>query len=654
MKPCHKIILSIFSLLISHSLNAQQENIVFPTTIFPELTKAALSGNHKIQENIAEKNQQVPGASQMMCKMNVLKSFKIPANKKSTDTLIVTSDQTITGNYVQNGPIFIADNATLTIINANVTALGDIYLFGYNSQLIVDSSTIYSPQQYFYQRTLGVTQNGKVHIHNSTLDFSGLSHNVFATDSADIEMINVTKNGWATNGFWGNAKFYMDNCNQAGEYIIIGNIDLKFKNTKTILLWHQFPDTAVINYAFPAPDTVYNYIFNNNIPGIDGIEYNVEVDTCYDVMWAIMPTTNSDVTLSNSTIRAIGVWFEGNDTLNVNGLVNNSTYSNFIAPLSDRHLQLINSKVQTWSLYPMTGTNLNITGCIVGEIGAMGHSSVYGQNIFVDGSGGYFWSNDTTLTVAAFTSTSSYVRSERNGIFIYAYSSIVNGYPSALGTSVMIVMQSNVPQPPIAYDGSAAWYGFIEQPFDTYIDTIVAITGSAWIERGPICILMEFKSYHVYYQKAGETVWTEITCDSLNQKYDDTLALWNTAGLAAGQYNVKLVIRDTWGWAAEGVKSVNVMPQILVGLSENSPENNFIIFPNPAVDFLNLQVKGSGQYLGTISIKDITGKTVLKFDDLKFQEGKIIQIPVNSLCKGMYELLIRFDEEQIIKKFTVK
>jgi hypothetical protein len=652
MKRLLKTYIFTFSLLIPYSLNAQKEKICFPKTIFPELTKTSLSGNHTIHKNIAEKNQQVPGAFQLMCKMNDLKCIKIPSDLKSTDTLIVTSDQTITGDYVQNGPIFIAANATLTIINANVTVLGDIYLFGHNAQLIVDSSTIYSPQQYFYQRTLGVTQNGKVQIHNSTLDFSGLSHNVFATDSANIEMINVTKNGWATNGFWGSAKFYMDNCNQAGEYIIAGNIDLKFKNTKTILLWYQFPDTAVINYSFPNPDTVNNFLFNNSVPGIDGIEYNVEVDTCYGVMWAIMPTTNSDVILTNSIIRAIGVWFEGNDTLDVNGLVNNSTYSDFTAPLADRHLQLINSEVQTWSLYPMMGTNLTITGCIVGEVGAMGHSRVTGQNFFVDGSGGYFWSSDTTITVAGFTNTSSYVRSEKSGIFIYAYSSIVNGYPSALGTSVIIVMQSNVPQAPIAYDGSAAWYGFIEQPFDTYVDTSAAITGSAWIERGPASNLMEFHSYHMYYQKAGEIMWTEIMCDSLNPKYDDTLAVWNTTGLAAGQYNVKLIIRDTWGNAAEGVKTVNVLPQIF-GVSENPEENNFILFPNPAEDNLTLEVKGLGNCSACFSLYNMQGQCILQNDNIELFDGALIRIPLSSLSKGTYTILLKYNGKQILKKISV-
>lgn len=651
MKFSPLITLFLLCFVVSNLSYAQQDKVLFQPNIFAKLTEQALSGNHDVQENIAQQPMNIPGAFQMLCKMNEMKSFNIPSDTKSNDTLIVTSDQTITGTYTQNGPIFIADNAILTIKNSYCTVLGDIYLFGHNAQLIIDSSTIYSPQQYFYQRTLGVTNNGKVHIHNSTMDFSGLSHNIFATDSADIEMINVTKNGWATNGFWGSAKFYMDNCNQAGEYIITGNIDLKFRNTKTVLLWHQFPDTAVINFSFPQPDTVLSYQFNNSVAGIGGIEYNVEVDTCYGVMWALMPSTGSDVTISNSTLRAIGVWFQGNDTLDVNGLVNNTTYANFSAPLADRNLQLNNTNVQTWSLYPMNGAHLNITGCIVGEIGAGGHSSVNSQNVFVDGSGGYFWASDTTQIVAGFTNTSSYVRSEKSGIFIYAYSSIVNGYPSALGKSVIIVIQSNVPQPPAAFDGSAAWYGFIEQPFDTYVDTSVAITGSAWIERGPTSQLMEYKSHHVFYQKSGDVNWTEIICDSLNPVYDDTLALWNTSGLTAGQYNIKLILRDNWGNAAEGVKSVNVMPHIL-GISEDDDENYFNIFPNPATDFFNIKYSGPHGYTGCVVIQDIAGKTVFQSGRLSFTTNNMVQIPVSILIPGIYSVMFISDTNHFTKIFT--
>jgi hypothetical protein len=654
MKNIKYYFLFVVSLCFSsQSAFSQNTEIKIPADIFNKLTTAALSEPHNLLPEKPKSNDIIPGVYQMLCKANDLKSFKIPVNTKSPDTLIVTSDQTITGTYTQNGPIFIGDNATLTIINSFCTVLGDIYLFGHNSQLLIDSSTLYSPQQYFYQRALGVMQNGKVYIHNSTLDFSGLSHNVFATDSAEIEMKNVTKNGWATNGFYGDAKFYMDNCNQAGEYIICGNIDLQFRNTKTILLWHQFPDTAVINFSFPQPDTVLSYVFNNSIPGIDGIEYNVSVDSCYDVMWALMPSTGSDVTISNSTLRAIGVWFEGNDTLNVSGLVNNSSYANFTAPLADRNLQLTNTSLQTWSLYPMKGTNLNISGCIVGEVGAMGHSRVNGQNFTVDGSGGYFWSSDTTITVAGFTSTGSYVRSERNGIFIYAYSSIINGYPSALGQSVIIVMQSNVPQPPVAYDGSAAWYGFLEQPFDTYVDTTVAITGSAWIERGPTSQLMEFNSYHVYYQKSGDAGWTEIISDSLNPVYDDTLALWNTEGLAAGQYNIKLILRDNWNNAAEGVKSVNVMPHFM-GITENSTKNDFIIFPNPARDFIYIKAKNASPSSATILINDISGRNIQKYNNIHLITDKDVLIPLNNISSGTYTLQIILDHEQINNIFTIE
>ncbi|MBK8416056.1 MAG: hypothetical protein IPL22_17055 [Bacteroidetes bacterium] len=85
-------------------------------------------------------------------------------------------------------------------------------------------------------------------------------------------------------------------------------------------------------YSFPANGTVANYQFNNLVPGVSGINYNVTVSNCTDVMWSLMPVNGSDVTISNSTLRVIGAWFTNGDTAAVSGLVNNSNYTSFTAP----------------------------------------------------------------------------------------------------------------------------------------------------------------------------------------------------------------------------------------------------------------------------------------------------------------------------------
>ena len=287
---------------------------------------------------------------------------------KSSDTLYIAEDTIYTGSWTHTGTIVIAPNVTLTFNKLTATIVGDIILWGKNARFIVDSSNLYFPQQYFYQRSLLAVNNSHIIINNSTLNYSNLSHNLELLFGSTVEMVNVNNIGFTTNGIWDSCSVNINGSNQAGEYITTEWAKLKFQNAATILLWHQFPDTAVINYSFPDGASVKSYTFNNTIPGIKGIGYNINVTNCTDVMWGMMPANGSNVTISNSQIRSIGLWFTGKDTFNLSGLVDYSTYTDFTAPLKDRNLHLINSSVTTWSLYPMNNTWLNVTGSILGEV----------------------------------------------------------------------------------------------------------------------------------------------------------------------------------------------------------------------------------------------------------------------------------------------
>ena len=331
------------------------------------------------------------GVFQNICKFKNIKATKKDNSKSDTLFVGLTPNDSliVTDTFVHDGPIFVMGNGILRFNKANATILGDIWVWGDNALLTADSSTLYFPQQYFYQRSLIVAGNGKVIYKNTTLDHSGLSNNLILTNSAKIEMYNITNNGFTTWGVYKNSEVYIDKINEAGEFIITDEAKLTFKNASTVLLWHHFPKPSIVNYSFPKGDTVNSYAFNNTTPGISGIEYSINVDTSYNLMWGMMPTTGSNITISNSKIRSIGLWFEGKDSINVNGLVDNTTYSDFIATLSDRNLHIKNSTVQTWSIYPMGKTKINVTGCILGEIGTESHSQLQSSNIFVDGSGGY-------------------------------------------------------------------------------------------------------------------------------------------------------------------------------------------------------------------------------------------------------------------------
>ena len=266
--------------------------------------------------------------------------------QKNFDTLIVSDTLFITGSWFHEGPIFIVQSGFLKFQNANATILGNIYVWGENARLEADSSYLFIPQQYFYQRLLFAGLNAQIKYSNSTIDHSGLSHNIIVTDSAKIELINITNIGFTTNSLSGNAAYVIDTINQAGEFIITDNTNLDFQNANTVLLWHHIPENASFQYAFPSGISAVNYFMDETVSGVSGIAYSISLIECADVMWGIMPERNTTVEISNSEIRAIGLWFKGADTIQVNGLVNNSQYSDFTPTLSDRNLRFINSSVR--------------------------------------------------------------------------------------------------------------------------------------------------------------------------------------------------------------------------------------------------------------------------------------------------------------------
>ncbi len=649
MKKLFILIIIIFTL---NSINAQHQRIIFPQQQIDAFNKTALqkicSGDTAIMRSNG-KSTQTSGLSQILklqrsIKKPIINSLPHLKNTDAYDTLIIVDTLNITGTYTHNGPIIVINGGFLHFSNATATILGDIIVWGPNSRLYADSSYLYIPQQYFYQRSLLVIGGSIVHYHNTILDHSGLSNNLLVANNSYVEMLNVQNNGFTTNSVMNKAQLYINGTNEAGEYVITDSVQLNFKNASTILLWHQFPATSVVNFAFPNGDTVVNYKFNKTLAGVQGVNYNINVDTSINVMWGMMPVTGSNVTISNSKIRSIGLWFTGSDTIAVNGLVNNSHYGNFTASLSDRNLQLTNCDVQTWSIYPMGKTHVNLSACIVGEVGTEQSSNFMGTNFTCDGSSGYMWATDTSIVIAGYSSAVNAVRSQGNGIVLFAYCSLMGGYPSALNSSIIMVIQSSVQQEPQPLDNSCAWYAMIDQPFNTFVDTNAVISGSSWIVKTASSQLMDFHSYRMYYQKNNATNWTEILCDSLHAKHNDTLAVWNTNGLVAGQYNVKMVLTDNWGNSAEAIKAVNLMPKILAGIVEQKTDV-IKYYPNPVKEELTIETNFNKEQ--KFEILNLIGQTVYT-SNIK----KEASINTSTFPGGLYFIKLYMEDKTLIKKFV--
>ncbi|MCW3083271.1 MAG: hypothetical protein JWP12_637 [Bacteroidetes bacterium] len=575
--------------------------------------------------------------------------YKHPGTSRSLDTVyvgVVPHDTlVITGTYNHTGPIFVFNDGVLIFYNATATNYGDVYLFEHGRLLGLNSSLTF-PQTYFYQRSLIVVQNGLAYFNNCSFNYSGVQHSLVVGDSGAVGMESVHQADWTTAGLYGHATIQIHGLNLGGEYILDDSSTSAFSNVDTLLLWHQLPNTAVINYAFPQGDTVMNYAFNNTVPGVSGIQYNVNVDSCHTVWWAMMPVNGSNVTISNSNIRAIGTWFQYGDTATANGIFDNTFYPNVVIPLSDRNLHLLNSFVQTWNLYVFDSSQLNITNCTVGEVGTQQKASIYSQQFLLDGSGGYFWATDTSVIFGSGVTIYSTARSERTGIFILSYSDLPFAPVSSIGTSLMISVQNTQPTDPTPFDGSIMWLENIESPATTHADSIVPVRGSAWIDQGPAGSWMDYGSYSLYYQLQGDPAWTPIVIDSTIEIRHNVLGMWNTTGLIAGNYNVRLLVKNDLTDSVEDIKVVTVLPGVSTGLA-NTDLLPVSIYPNPASDQLMVYVPAS------------TAKTEIRIYNL-LGENKIVEttnrlqsfVNVANLAAGVYTIEVKCGNKISRQKFV--
>jgi len=574
----------------------------------------------------------------------------LPGRNRSGDTLYIgiTSGEVyqITGTWFFPGTIVLLNNGILRFRNAEATILGNIIAFG-DSRMESDSSVLHFPQEFFYQRSLFFLENSVATICNTTLDFGGLVHNIAVAQNASLLLEHVTKPDFSTVGLYMGGEITINDIDLAGEFIMQDNGRLSISNAGTVLVWHQFDENAVIDFIFPDGMQVGAYVFDTLQSGVQGVDYQVLLSNCTDVMWGLMPSKGSDVTIRQSDLRTIGLWFVDNDENAVSGFVNNTFYQDFTAPLSDRNLHLQDCNVQTWSIYAFDQAVLDITGCMLGEVGTMGSSSVNGRTFTVDGTGGYVFVSDTSLFISVFTPFISSLRTSGNSVALYAYSSLVNGTITALNNSILILVQSSFPGVPEPRDHAVIWNTNITGPDKGIVNSTVDITGSIWIDKGMGSTLMDFSHYDVYYNTASDTSWKLISAYNTNEIRNGIIASWNTSGLETGSYQIKTDLFDDQGFYVSCTAPVILLPEYM-SAGEIS-EDDLILFPNPVHDRLIIHFRKPVDDRAMVYLTDAGGKMVKYVG--KYDRQTTIIIECGDLSKGIYYILIDSGREKIIRKF---
>jgi len=166
------LVLCIFLICrISFSQNAGSVITRYSHKLSCEAQQRISKGEEASPAAYGQRNESTSGVYQSFIRFSDLIYPKIHGGMpKQIDTLFVgptaADSMTITGNYLQNGPIIVYGDGKLRLKNASLTVLGDIWIWGATAELSADSSNIYSPQQYFYQRSLITAGGGKAVFRN--------------------------------------------------------------------------------------------------------------------------------------------------------------------------------------------------------------------------------------------------------------------------------------------------------------------------------------------------------------------------------------------------------------------------------------------------------------------------------------------------------
>ncbi|MDD3876419.1 MAG: T9SS type A sorting domain-containing protein [Bacteroidales bacterium] len=611
-------IIIVFYLFIT--INATYAQMNFPSEILDSITAKAMMNLRKEDKptlnNFSQQNLEGSPAEalRMREKLNHLDIGSIITNaSKSSDTLFIGltpgDSLYISGNYTHNGPIIVWGDGILVFENANALIYGDLIVWGENAKVIISNSILNFPQAFLYQRSMLAAGNARIHIESSTLDYSGMSHNLVINDSAQVNWTNVTNIGFTTCGMWSKAEMNINGTNQAGEYIMTYKTSAHFTNAHTILIWHHIPDSSVFNTSFPDGTNMTSYQFNSSLPGIQNIDYSYTILNSSDVMWGLMPEPGSTCEISNSEIRAIGIWLKNQPDFQVSGLVNNSFYSNFTAPLNGHNISLLNTHVRTWNLYMFENALGNVDNCIVGEIGCFENSSTEVSNSLIDGSGGYLFSETNSMVINGFSYLNCDFQSKDNSFAFLVYGGQNWGRAIAMDKSIMFIIQSNISDLPELYNDAMVWYLKIESPSTLYTNSYNSISGSAWMNKASNFYPIDFGWYSLEYCHADSANWHPICGPVFNEVYSDELCVWHTAGITPGAYMLRLNMCDnsTDSNKVEALKLFNlVLPS---GTSEIIPnENNLQIFPNPVNS--TFTIKSGNNFIKEVYIFNALGKQI--------------------------------------------
>jgi hypothetical protein len=551
--------------------------------------------------------------------------------------------------FTVSGNIGTAGNSDVTLkgtldLNCSLSAIG-------NSYFKIDSANVNCHMSFVHQYNLVTLDSGHLDIRNTQFNtWNGKYGGGFLHNSSFTQFNNTYTNtiGMSmTVSVSNNASFTASYCTGGLELIIEDAATIDLDHSDIILPWFNFKngDVATLDFpptlpVFPPSSNVVQYDFPGSLPGVSGVDYNVSIDSCNTVYWALLVHNGSNVTVSNDSLLAVGLFYYGNATETLDGFNNNQVYTSFTPDLSDRNLSIQNSNIFAWNFYTADTSTIIVKNCNFGEILTFGHGRAEIYNSSCDGTGGFFGSNENS---------SVYARNANFFRLYPGYELILNNGNSnmelelsevtgsiMLNNDAQLLLNNTTHSGSIVVNQSAyELVVFIDSINPFSADTIIGISGSLRDVKGPTCP-KSITRYVMSYSTADSLNITQIADTSCSPSISNALIRnWNTSGLTSGNYILWLQVYVDDSLTCTATRPFTVSGS--VGNENFYTDDKLVkIFPNPSGDKINIEFykPAPGNYF--IVLFDMEGKEILRAQQKNF-------IDVSWIKAGNYLLIIELD-----------
>ncbi|MBX9693771.1 MAG: hypothetical protein K2Z81_15385, partial [Cyanobacteria bacterium] len=278
------------------------------------------------------------------------------------------------------GDIVVRKGATLRITAPKVGLAGNIVLDG--GRLEVRNSVLTIIGRFPHDRTIAAIRS-TISITDSVIVVNNMVNlNLDKSSQVEMKRTEFTGGGF-TVGAGPDCSLTLEKVKRPGEFVILPGAHIHVRDCDELLFWPWFNATNKATVVFPDGKSVASW----KMP--DEVKIDLSITNSRGMLWGLVLDTGADASIKDSKVRALGVSFTSQEPQSLSNIKNKAPTANLKLNLGDRRLQLANTTVETWNVYPRELSHVTIRDCLCGEVMSFDTAESVMEDSICDGTGGY-------------------------------------------------------------------------------------------------------------------------------------------------------------------------------------------------------------------------------------------------------------------------